>query len=150
MALLGKQAWHLLTKPSTLVASTFLPKYCKNEPFIKVKSKPCNSWIWKSLLTERDVISMGIDVQVWSGKQTTLLAGKFALGINPSLESHMCQHTHIWKTPTCHEETMVLQQKAFSILGGNDRIVWKFNMSGEFSVSSTYWVLTNENQCDIT
>ena len=64
MALLGKQAWRLLTKLETLVASTLLPKYCKNEPFIKVKSKPCNSWIWKSLLTGRDMIGRGIDVQV--------------------------------------------------------------------------------------
>ena len=99
MALLGKQAWRLLTKPQTLVSSTLLPKYYKTEPFIKVKPKSCNSWIWKSLLTGRDVISMGIDVQVWSGKQTTLLAGKFALGNGPNLESHMCQYTHTWKTP---------------------------------------------------
>ena len=62
----------------------------------------------------------------------------------------MCQYTHTWKTPASHEETMALQQRAFSILGGNDRIVWKFNMSGEFFVSFAYWVLTNENQCDIT
>ena len=61
----------------------------------------------------------------------------------------MCQYTHTWKNPACHEKTKAFQQRAFSILGGNDRIVWKFNMSGEFSASSTYRVLVNENQHDM-
>ena len=60
-----------------------------------------------------------------------------------------CVNTHTWKTPACHEEIKAFQQRAFSILGGNDRIVWKFNMLGEFSASSTYRVLVNENQHDM-
>ena len=43
-----------------------------------------------------------------------------------------CVNTHTWKTLACHEEIKAFQQRAFS---GNDRIFWKFNMSGEFSVS---------------
>ena len=100
-ALFGKQAWCFLTKPEALVASTLLPKYYKNEPFIKVKSKPGNSWIWKSLLVGRDVISKGIDIQVWSGKQTTFSVGTFAFDNDPNLESHMCQYTHTHLEDPC-------------------------------------------------
>ena len=38
-ALLDKQAWRILSQPDSMVATTFLPKYCKNEPFIKAKPK---------------------------------------------------------------------------------------------------------------
>ena len=92
------------------------------------------------------MINRGIDIQVWIGKQTSLLAENFTLDNDPNLEKHMFQYAHTWKTPASHEETMALHQRAFSIWEGNDRIVQKYNMSGEFSVGSAYWVLTNKNR----
>ena len=39
-------------------------------------------------------------------------------------------------------------REPFSIFGGEDKIVWKYNPNGEFSVSSAYWTLFNEMQTD--
>ena len=63
-ALLRKQAWRIIIKPDSLVTSTLIFKYCKNEQFTKVEPKPGNSWIWKNLLTGRDVILKETDVQI--------------------------------------------------------------------------------------
>ena len=57
VALLGKQAWRILTKPESFVASVLLSKYCKDESFSEAIAKPNASWIWKSLLTGRDFYS---------------------------------------------------------------------------------------------
>ena len=54
-AMLGKQAWKMITKPSSILATTLLPKFYNKETFVKVKPKECDSWIWKSLLPGRDV-----------------------------------------------------------------------------------------------
>ena len=60
------------TKPDSVVASTFLPKFCHQDPFVDVAPKNGNSWIWKSLLIERDVCIKGLDTQIWSGQLTSL------------------------------------------------------------------------------
>ena len=71
-ALQGKQAWKIITKPDSLMVATFLPKYCKNESFVRINPKPGDSWLWKSLLAERDVCLKGLDTQIWSGIQTNI------------------------------------------------------------------------------
>ena len=101
--LLGKQAWRMITKLEALVASNLLHKYYKNEQFTQVKAKHGNSWIWKSLLFGRDVIIKGIDIQVWSGKQTSFSAGAFDFNNNaPNLIGHMCPYSHTWKIVDRH------------------------------------------------
>ena len=78
-ALLGKQVWRIISKPNSLVATVVLPKYCKDE---QVKSKPGSSWIWKSILTGKDVVLKGLDIQVWSGQQTTVGNGTLTTSLN--------------------------------------------------------------------
>ena len=38
-----------------------------------------------------------------------------------------------------------LLQKTFSIMGGHDKYVWKFNRSGDYSVKTAYHILMSEN-----
>ena len=42
-AMLGQQAWKMITKPNSLMASTLLPKYCNKESFVKVKPRTWDS-----------------------------------------------------------------------------------------------------------
>ena len=119
-ALLGKQAWRLITNPESLMAN-ILPKYCKKEQFIKVKPQPGNSWIWKSLLIRRDVTLKGIDVQVWSGLQISISEGgleKLNTGRVNELNNQrfMCPISHNWNIipgTLNNEEKSWLQQRTF-------------------------------------
>ena len=134
MTLLGKQAWRLITMLDSLVAMTLMLKYCHNKDFLKVKEKPDSSWIWKSMLTGRDVILKGIDVQVWDGSQTSLhniVLERIDKSSQLNLQSFMCPNSHTWKTGQVprgnnqeeQEISKVLQDRAFSIFGGGDSSV---------------------------
>ena len=120
-ALLGRQAWRMITKPKALMVSTLLSKYCKNELFTKVKPKPGNSWIRKSLSSGRDVVLKGIDIQVWSGKQTSFSTGVFGKCDSgrshnaPNLLRLICPISHTWKTTYLinNDENNLFQQSIF-------------------------------------
>ena len=117
----------MITKLEALVASILLPKYYKNEQFTKVKSKPGNSWIWKSLFAGRDVIIKRIDIQVWNGKQMTFSTSALDINNNAlNLIRHMCPYSHTWKATDRrnNDGNNLFQQRVFSILGGNDKLVW--------------------------
>ena len=82
------------------MATTLLPKYCRNEHFIKVKSQPRSSWIWKSMLIGRDTILKGIGVQVSSGSQTIIskealeIKDQQAVSDSPNLCNLVCLRSH--------------------------------------------------------
>ena len=158
-ALLGKQAWRMITNNDSIVASLLLPKYYRNEEFTEVKPQANSSWIWKIMLVGRDVILKGLDVQVWSGEQTSFSEGRLVkrrsevVDRTSNLQNFMCPITHAWKSnqtidSSLQENLSLLHQKTFSVLGGQDKSVWKFNFNGDYSVSSTYWMLSNEDNAD--
>ena len=100
MALLGKQAWRIITNPNSLLATILLPKYCKNESFTKVSYKPGSSWIWRSILIGRDVVLKGLDFQIWSGQQTKVANGSLTQDSDnnlPQIKELICHQSHTWK-----------------------------------------------------
>ena len=151
-ALLGKQAWKIISEPNSLVASTLLPKYCRKTPFTKAESKPGCSWTWKNILVWRDVMLKGLDIQVWSGQQTTFENGslvQFELNSSSRLKDLICLFTHTWKADRVISEYSLenlssLKHKTFSIFGGQDKFVWKYKSNGKYTVTSAYWYLFNE------
>ena len=100
-ALLEKQAWKIISEPDSMVSTTLLNKYCRKEPFTKVKDRPGSSWIWRSILTGRDVILKSLDVQVWSGQQTATVNGNMTQtneNNSPLLKDLIRPISHTWKT----------------------------------------------------
>lgn len=49
-ALLSKQAWRLIENPYSLASRVLMAKYYTRSTFLKVKSAPNSSFIWKSIL----------------------------------------------------------------------------------------------------
>ena len=132
-ALLGKQAWRILTNPNSLVAASILPKYCKNKSFMDVQPRN-DSWIWKSILIGRNVCSIGIDIQVWGGHQTYIVNGsirkidKGCEGTMLLIKDLICPITHTWNYKEVnHTQDQMFKQgileKSFSVIGGEDKIV---------------------------
>ena len=92
------------------------------------------------MLAGRDVLIKGLDVQVRSGKQTSFSEGKLVkeksenAESNANLQSLMCLITHVWKVNQDSNSSLqgidsILHRRTFSILGDQDRIVWKFNFN---------------------
>ena len=59
------------------MASTRLPKYCKEKSFFDTESKPGDTWTWKSLLYGKEVCLKCIDIQVCAGNQSNILDDAF-------------------------------------------------------------------------
>ena len=49
-----------------------------------------------------------------------------------------------------HDMKQRIIKKGFSVLGGQDNYVWKFNRNGIYSVRNSYQVLTNDHTVEET
>lgn len=67
-ALLAKIGWHLLKKPSSLVAQILLGKYTKHTPFLECVSPAVASHGWRSILVGRDLLKKGLGWVVGNGE----------------------------------------------------------------------------------
>ena len=86
--------------------------------------------VWKSILTGRDVVLNGIDIQVWSGQQTTITNGALVQQDGndiPHLNDLICPLSHTWKyyqTP-CNllmEDLGILKHRTFFVVGGKIKL----------------------------
>ena len=46
-------------------------------------------------------------------------------------------------------ECQLSHHRMFSVLGGHDKNVWKYNINGEYSVNSAYWMLANDHNASV-
>lgn len=74
-ALLGKHAWKVIRNPNSIVAKTMLPKYTRNKSFINAGHRSSDSWVWKSLMTGKEIYKQGLEVQVWNGQNSSIVNG---------------------------------------------------------------------------
>lgn len=93
-------------------------RHCSKYPIELVKPKPSDSWVWKSILTDRDTCNKGKDIQLWSGQNGRISANLLKLLVDTIAESKDLQ--------LLHPDTAIdLVTRASSIQGGQDKIVWK-------------------------
>lgn len=59
IALLAKQLWQIITKPSLLVSKVLKAKYFKGTSIWNLKNKYSDSWCWRSLLSARALLERG-------------------------------------------------------------------------------------------
>ncbi|XP_019199918.1 PREDICTED: uncharacterized protein LOC109193531 [Ipomoea nil] len=64
LAMLGKQAWRLLTSPDTLVAKVYKARYYPNTTFIDVKIGGYPSHSWRSIMAAHDMVVARTDMPV--------------------------------------------------------------------------------------
>ncbi|XP_019162200.1 PREDICTED: uncharacterized protein LOC109158758 [Ipomoea nil] len=83
LAMLGKQAWRLLTSPDTLVAKVYKARYYPNTTFVDAKVGGCPSHSWRSIMAAHDMVVAQVRRRIGDGK-TTLIWGHPWLPDNPS------------------------------------------------------------------
>ena len=69
LALLGKQGWRIIQNPQSLAAQVLKAKYFPTSEFLSAKSRPQDSYVWKSFLLARPVIKAGLIWKVGDGRK---------------------------------------------------------------------------------
>ena len=59
-SLLAKQAWRLLHNKTSLFYKVFKPRFFPNCSIMEAKESRSGSYAWRSILHDRDVLSMGV------------------------------------------------------------------------------------------
>ena len=89
IAMLGKQGWHFLTNPNSLVARLFKARYFPNTSFLEASLGSNPSYIWRSILAAQTAISLSSSIRIRGGHETVI-------GHAP------------WLPPGCRTKIMVL------------------------------------------
>lgn len=73
LSMLGKQCWRLITKPESLVARVYKAKYYANTEFMEAKLGSSPSFIWRSIMEARRVISSGSSWRIGRGNDIKII-----------------------------------------------------------------------------
>lgn len=73
IALLGKQAWRLVTKPDSMVSRVFKARYYPDGNFMTAKIGANPSYIWRSILESQDLLKSGLARCVGNGSTVDIV-----------------------------------------------------------------------------
>ena len=155
LALLAKQAWKLVQKTDSLFYRIYKARYFPNSTFLDAEMDHNPSYVWRSLLSAREVLLAGSKWQVGNGDTIKILSHDWLphpprlLGDIPEdmrVQELIDQQMKQWdrgKVTSLFEE--VTRQEILAIpltrVEEEDKVVWKVNKSHDFSVKSTYQVV---------
>nr|XP_027096274.1 uncharacterized protein LOC113716180 [Coffea arabica] len=118
-AMLAKQFWRILIRPNLLVSKIVTGRYFKGSSIRNMKIHAGDSWIWKSILSSREVLTEGRVHELISD-------GRWNEGLLKNMfEEEGCQR---------------ILNSQISAFGDKDRLVWMLSKSGGYTVKSRYVV----------
>lgn len=80
LALLGKQIWHIITEPNSLLSRVFKSKYIPNCDVLNAIPKANASFTWKSIWAAKDLLCEVIRWRVGNGDNIDIWNDKWILG----------------------------------------------------------------------
>ena len=72
IAMLGKQVWKLLTRPESLVTKILKARYFPRTAVNEAKLGHNPSFVWRSIVAEKDVVVNGSRIQIENGQQVLI------------------------------------------------------------------------------
>ncbi|XP_058733855.1 uncharacterized protein LOC131605526 [Vicia villosa] len=73
MAMVAKQGWNILAKPTSLVARIFKARYFPRSSFLDSKVGNNPSYVWRSLWRAKDVLKLGSRWSIGEGRNITVM-----------------------------------------------------------------------------
>ncbi|XP_019158220.1 PREDICTED: uncharacterized protein LOC109154946 [Ipomoea nil] len=70
LAMLGKQAWRMLTKPDSLVARVYKARYFPKGSFFDAQVGNNPSFCWRSIMVAKSIIFGGVRRRIGNGEST--------------------------------------------------------------------------------
>ncbi|KAL0700618.1 hypothetical protein Bca4012_056740 [Brassica carinata] len=156
-ALLAKQAWRLITKPSSLIARVYKAKYYKKSDFMYARSYQSSSYAWRRIVQTQPLIKKGMKWIVGDGKNINIWKDSWlpdketVLPKDPSYPDHydlpvkdlFISGTTVWDVhkirSLVHEDDVasILRIRP-SITGCPDMRRWAPCKSGNYTVKTGY------------
>ncbi|KAL8158345.1 hypothetical protein AgCh_002874 [Apium graveolens] len=169
LALLGKQYWHFIKNPDTLVARVFKSKYYPNSSLLDASRGGGASFIWSGLWQAKEAVKHGFGWVLGDGATIDVfsdawLRGKEGYRVETvrAVEIEVVKACDLFspgvkKWDTQKVNSLFLDCDAKAILATlipinqvSDRITWTEDVDGKYSVKSgyRYWHTRNGVYCD--
>jgi ribonuclease HI len=163
LAMLGKQGWKIHSNPNCLVSRLFKARYFPHSTFLASSIGHNPSFVWRSISNAKFLVRAGSRWCIGSGDSISILDepwlsdGACISTTGPNLEyiqntklAHLIDHsTKEWNQDIIH--TLFDQNIVDSILKtpliqqvSSDRLVWKAEKNGNYSVKSAYRLCVEE------
>ncbi|XP_019092333.1 PREDICTED: uncharacterized protein LOC109129144 [Camelina sativa] len=157
-ALLAKQAWRLLHYPNSFFSLYLKSRYFPNDQFLDATLGARPSYAWRSILFGRELLVKGLRLCIGDGVSTSVWTGQWLqdgrmrapLMKNPLINLELKVQDLIdpvtkgWDSNSLQEHffprDIVLIRKIKPVVSSSDYMCWQHNKSGEYSVSSGYWL----------
>uniref|UniRef100_A0A803P2H6 Reverse transcriptase n=1 Tax=Cannabis sativa TaxID=3483 RepID=A0A803P2H6_CANSA len=159
MALVAKLAWNILVQSDRPWVKALSAKYCSKFEFWEVEKKNSDSFLWKSILSARDLCVSGAGVLVGGGN-SDIWTRPWVPGFTPEevRQSFTYGTTHAYSSISdlfmtnsrVWDENLIRQCFTSEIANAivrirplsdeGDRVFWKASNKGIFSVKNAYWL----------
>lgn len=149
----------MINSPDSVVARVFKARYFPNSNFLNVVDMPGMSFMWRSILAGRNILSKGIRYQIGDGCNVSLwndpwlplpysfkpfsypAAGTECWTVGDIIDQENCT----WIPEAVNElftdeEANIILKIPLSTRRTNDRIAWHYNSQGIFNVKSGYHI----------
>ncbi|GAU30587.1 hypothetical protein TSUD_392780 [Trifolium subterraneum] len=165
MALVAKQGWKIMTNPESLVAKIFKARYFPHSSFLEANLGSNPSYVWRSLWKSCNVLKLGCRWIVGDGRKIKVMKDPWLRDTGSGWMSALQPQT-VYKLTvsdlmiegTKHWDTFrILQLFSFDVADKilavpllsevrEDRMVWKEEENGEYTVRSGYKLLMREKE----
>ncbi|XP_019170430.1 PREDICTED: uncharacterized protein LOC109165997 [Ipomoea nil] len=167
LALLGKQAWRLLTRPDSLVARVYKSRYYPNCHLMNAEVGHNPSYVWRSIVEANEAVKWWYQRSIGDGRSTKIGRDPWLVQAeNPYVTTQL--HDTVSDAPVsslmnmagtawdrdCVMDVFNARDAAYilntplSIRRPMDAWVWKGDSKGAYTVKSCYRLLTREVQTD--
>ncbi|XP_074296243.1 uncharacterized protein LOC141624234 [Silene latifolia] len=163
-ALLGKQAWRLITSPDCLWARLMRSKYYENASFLEARFGHNPSYTWRGILGARKVVELGLRRRIGDGADTYIWKDAWIVGtqtgrvISPcfgdpnvlKVADLMLGNGGGWDEQKLATYLLPFEQERvrnirLSTGQASDSWLWCFERDGIYTVKSAYRLLEGDN-----
>ncbi|CAJ2636059.1 unnamed protein product [Trifolium pratense] len=163
MAMLGKQAWNLITRPSNLVTKLLKAKYFPNCDFFESSIGHNPSYVWRSIWSSKSLvkggcrwtIGTGEHINIWEqhwlkeGMPLTTPYDMQRFGDITKVKDLMLINSKTWDFDKIRgifdniTLRRIMQTPLYAFVR-DDKLVWKLEQDGVYSVRSAYKQCVND------
>ncbi|XP_024190432.1 uncharacterized protein LOC112194424 [Rosa chinensis] len=157
LAMLAKQGWRLITKPSSLIAQVFKARYFPHCSFWDASLGDAPSYSWRSILESRSLLKAGTSWRIGDGTQINIWNDQWVPNcpryliqkptgtvfetvadlIDPQSRTWIQASVQRLFPPTVAEKILCIPLRHQAV---QDRLCWIPEKRGLFTVKSAYWI----------